>query len=151
MYGKRLQYYQLASQTLSHFGQSLKKIQWEIMLITRNLFEDCHCNDSHEMSRLSCRKPDKTGNFWADILQYYSWYSSDYTVKHSENFQCLYYRKKYSSTPTICWKFSRAYFPNPPEMRLGVIANVIMITDEGIQSSAIKKSSIAQQIVGVEE
>ena len=36
-------------------------------------------------------------------------------------------------------------------MRLGVIANVIMITDEGIQSSAIKKSSIAQQIVGVEE
>lgn len=105
MYGKRLQYYQLASQTLSHFGQSLKKIQWKIMLITRNLFKDCHCNDSHEMSRLSCRKPDKTGNFWADILQYYSWYSSDYTVKHSENFQCLYYRKKYSSTPTICWKF----------------------------------------------
>ena len=102
MYRKRLQYYQLASQTLSHFGQSLKKIQWEIMLITRNLFEDCHFNDSHEMSRLSCRKPDKTGNFWADILQYYSWYSSDYTVKHSENFQCFYYRKKYSSTPTIC-------------------------------------------------
>ena len=33
------------------------------MLITRNLFEDCHCNDSHEMSRLSCRKPDKLVTF----------------------------------------------------------------------------------------
>ena len=134
----------MASQTLSHFGQSLKKIQGEI--ITRNLFEDCHFNDSHEMSRLSCRKPDKTGNFWADILQYYSWYSSDYTVKHSENFQCFYYRKKYSSTPTIC--ASLAELSAPIRNKAG--SNRKRHHDHlwrDIQSSAIKKSLTAQQIV----
>ena len=34
MCGKRLQYYQLASQTVSHFGQNLNKIQWEMLHVT---------------------------------------------------------------------------------------------------------------------